>query len=194
MEILRFDESDAPAPKRKRPSKAWLALSLVAALMGVGTAFASSSITIPTVSLGQGVAAVTNCDANVIVSPEATGSVSDNGEHPVFRTTSVTISGVGDTCSGSDFGLQVFKHFNTNSDEREDSSAIKAISCADLGITAVIRGTSTPVAFKCDIGTNTLWLNLETFASDATFKISTDFTNDIDYLTLVSSAHSDSRF
>jgi len=194
MEILRFDESDAPAPKRKRPSKAWLALSLVAALMGVGTAFASSSITIPTVSLGQGVATVTNCDDNVIVSPEATGSVSDNGEQPVFRTTSVTISGVSESCSGSDFGFQVFKHFDTNSDERDDSHAIQAISCSDLGITTVYRNTTHLISSKCDIATNTLWLNLGTYTSDATFKISTNFTNDIDYLTLVSSAHSASRF
>ena len=46
MEILRFEESDAPAPKKKRPSKGLLALGLVAALMGIGTAFASSTISI----------------------------------------------------------------------------------------------------------------------------------------------------
>ena len=68
MEILRFDEPDAPTPKRKRPSKAWLALSLVAALMGVGTAFASSTININTnnlTPLGQGVSTATTCDSQI---------------------------------------------------------------------------------------------------------------------------------
>ena len=64
MEILRFEESDAPAPKKKRPSKGLLALGLVAALMGIGTAFASSTIDINTnnkVQLGQGVASTVTC-------------------------------------------------------------------------------------------------------------------------------------
>jgi len=69
MEILRFDEPDAPAPKRKRPSKAWLALSLVAALMGVGTAFASSTINLNSIDLGQGVTAVVTCDTTIGVVP-----------------------------------------------------------------------------------------------------------------------------
>ena len=190
MEILRFDESDAPAPKRKSASKGWLALGLVATLMGVGTAFASSTITIPTVSLGQGVAQVTNCDPNVIVSPEATGSVSLDGENPVFRTTSVTISEVSDSCSGADFGFQVFKKFNTNSDDREDSHAIQAIACEDLAVTAITHVSD----YKCDSVTRTLWLDLGTFTGVNDFEISTNFTNDIDYVTLVSSAHSGTRF
>ncbi len=190
MEILRFDESDVPAPKRKSASKGWLALGLVATLMGVGTAFASSTITIPTVSLGQGVAQVTNCDPNVIVSPEATGSVSLDGENPVFRTTSVSISDVSDSCTGADFGLQIFKKFNINSDERDDTHAIQAISCLDLAVSAVTNA----LGYACDGATQTLWLNLGTLAGDSNFKISTNFTNDIDYVTLVSSAHNPSRF
>ena len=192
MQILRFDESEVPAPKRKSASKGWLALGLVATMMGVGTAFASSTITIPTVSLGQGVAQVTNCDPSVTVSPEATGSVSGDGENPVFRTTSVTISDVSDTCSGADFGLQVFKKYDSDSDSRDDSKAIKALSCTALTVTA-----ATPaVPYNCDGTTQTLWLDLGTLSGGDfnTFKITTNFTNDIDYVTLVSSAHSASRF
>jgi len=70
MEILRFDEPDAPTPKRKRPSKAWLALSMVAALMGVGTAFASSTIQLNNVQLGQGVTSVVACDNSIGVVPK----------------------------------------------------------------------------------------------------------------------------
>jgi hypothetical protein len=77
MEILRFDEPDAPTPKRKRPSKAWLALSMVAALMGVGTAFASSTIQLNNVQLGQGVTSVVACDNSIGVVPK-TGFVFDS--------------------------------------------------------------------------------------------------------------------
>jgi hypothetical protein len=70
MEILRFDEIDAPTPKRKRPSKAWLALSMVAALMGVGTAFASSTIQLNNVQLGQGVTSIVSCDQNIGIVPK----------------------------------------------------------------------------------------------------------------------------
>ena len=79
MQILRFDEVDAPTPKRKRPSKAWLALSMVAALMGVGTAFASSTIQLNNVQLGQGVTSVVACDNSIGVVP-TTGFVFDT-EH-----------------------------------------------------------------------------------------------------------------
>ena len=227
MEILRFDESDVPAPKRKSASKGWLALGLVATLMGVGTAFASSTITIPTVSLGQGVAQVTNCDGRVSVSPEATGSVSDSGEEPIFRTTSVNISDVAglgtpkgpgttkDGCDSQDFGIQVFKKYNTthefnvdltrdptyqDSNVRDDSSAISPIKCSDLNIVAISKNTSTTLDsnydYKCDELTHTLWISLGTLSSldNNALKIETDFTNDIDYVTLVSSAHSASRF
>jgi len=190
MQILRFDESEVPAPKRKRASKGWLALGLVATMMGVGTAFASSTITIPTVSLGQGVAQITNCDPNVVVSPEATGSVSGDGEHPVFRTTSVTISDVNDTCSGADFGFQVYKKFDSNSDNRDDTHAIQAIACTDLNVTAITNVAN----YSCDTVTRTVWLDLGTFIGVNDFKMTTNFTNDIDYVTLVSSAHSGSRF
>ena len=115
MEILRFDEPDAPAPKRKRPSKAWLALSLVAALMGVGTAFASSTIQLNNVQLGQGVTSIVTCDPNIGIVPKTglsfagdsnghfelknivvgspdttlgmTGTVSDDCAHKIFKIT-----------------------------------------------------------------------------------------------------------
>ena len=206
MEILRFDESDAPAPKRKSASKGWLALGLVATLMGVGTAFASSTITIPTVSLGQGVAKVTNCDDHVSVSPEATGTVS--GDVPVFRTTSIGISNVdgylsakNNGCNDQDFGIQVFKKYTSNYDEREDvTGTLKTITCDDLAgkYLATTGITSNATSVKCDPSTNTIWLNLgsslDPGADTNSFTITLDTTNDIDYVTLVSSAHNISRF
>jgi hypothetical protein len=207
MEILRFDESDVPAPKRKSASKGWLALGLVATLMGVGTAFASSTITIPTVSLGQGVAQVTNCDENVNVSPEATGSVGEvEGDvKPVFRTTSIGISNVDGFisktkpgCADQDFGIQVFKKYsNDDPDTRDDDATLKTISCAKLAETGTVTSYEV-LPIKCDTDTNTIWLALPNLLNDGSdsnaFKILLDATNDIDFVTLVSSAHNTSRF
>ena len=93
MEILRFDESDVPAPKRKSASKGWLALGLVATLMGVGTAFASSTITVNTdnlTPLGQGVTSVVTCDQEIAVVP--TTSLNLNDEHdPYFQLNTLAI-------------------------------------------------------------------------------------------------------
>ena len=117
MEILRFDESDAPAPKKKRPSKGWLALGLVAALMGIGTAFASTSvgskITIngnDKVPLSQGVATTVNCqsdDLNVV--PTSQVYFPADSEDPYFYLKNLDISGVNSSCDGKDFKIQIFK-------------------------------------------------------------------------------------
>ena len=72
MEILRFEDTESPAPKRKHRSKGLVALGLVAALMGIGTAFASSTITVNgnnQVNLGQGVVTVSGCDSNIGFKP-----------------------------------------------------------------------------------------------------------------------------
>ena len=138
MEILRFDESDVPAPKRKSASKGWLALGLVATLMGVGTAFASSTININgnnLASLGQGVSVVTGCDDNITVSP-VTG-IDISGEKPSFNLSSIQVGGIDlrnrITTEGSDFGkgcagqalkIQVFQIIdNAEEDPDEDHTA-----------------------------------------------------------------------
>jgi hypothetical protein len=73
MEILRFEQAPSDAPKRKKSSRSFLALGLVATLFGVSTAFASSTIqingTANLVALGQGVATVSGCDTDITVTP-----------------------------------------------------------------------------------------------------------------------------
>ena len=143
MEILRFDESDAPAPKRKRPSKAWLALSLVAALMGVGTAFASSTITVNTdnlTPLGQGVTSVVTCDDKIGVSPNSQlifPNASDD-HNPAFELRSLSIGTTGDylidpSCSGKIFKVALY-----NSDKSQITcSAMKYFGVYDSSDTVL---------------------------------------------------------
>ena len=72
MEILRFEQVPESAPQRKKSSRGFLALGLVAALFGISTAFASSTIQINTdntVALGQGVVTVSGCDTNIGFNP-----------------------------------------------------------------------------------------------------------------------------
>jgi len=165
MEILRFDESDVPAPKRKRASKGWLALGLVATLMGVGTAFASSTININgnnLTPLGQGVSTATTCDDQVDVTPNAalilpTPSPSPSEDNlsqeetldnaPTFRLGSITVSGVnanptspttGIGCGGTDFKIEIYK--NRKQGETETFKA-ERLTCTELGLSAYPKVT-----------------------------------------------------
>ena len=69
MEILRFDDEPTATPKRKRSSRGLLAVAFFAMVLGVGSAFASNSITIngtdPIIDLGQGVVHFNVCDSSI---------------------------------------------------------------------------------------------------------------------------------
>jgi hypothetical protein len=72
MEILRFEAEETPARKSRRSIKGVFVVGLVAATFGIGSAFATSTITVNdnnTVQLGQGVTAVTACDNNISIAP-----------------------------------------------------------------------------------------------------------------------------
>jgi hypothetical protein len=132
---------------------------MVAALMGVGTAFASSTININTnnlTPLGQGVATATTCDNTISVTPDAalalptpTPSASEDNltqeetvsNAPTFKLGSITIGNVdarsineetGVGCAGADFKVQVYKNRST-----DGGATFKAVqlSCSDLGAT-----------------------------------------------------------
>ena len=95
MEILRFEEATTTAPKRKRSSKGFLTLGFVAAVFGIGTAFASSTITINSsvpIALGQGVSVVAACDDAMNVIPSTSMQVV--ADTPTFYLTSLGINGV----------------------------------------------------------------------------------------------------
>lgn len=92
MQILRFEDAPEVAPKRKKSSAGWIGLGLVAALFGVSTAFASSTIAINggnTINLAQGVVAVTGCDSDIGVLPST--SLVKNDETLGFDVTSLTV-------------------------------------------------------------------------------------------------------
>ena len=75
MQILRFEDAAEVAPKRKKSSAGWIGLGLVAALFGVSTAFANSTIGINTdnkINLSQGVVeVVAPCDPTIGVALES---------------------------------------------------------------------------------------------------------------------------
>ena len=101
MQILRFEEATPTAPKRKKSSMGYVALGLVATVFGLGSAFASSTITINAaneVNLGQGVVTVSGCDSNIGFKP-VTKLSSDAAS---FQVTDFII---GDDFDGSSAGL-----------------------------------------------------------------------------------------
>jgi hypothetical protein len=113
MEILRFEQVPESVPQRKKSSRGFLALGLVAALFGISTAFASSTIVINDanpVQLGQGVTAVTACDNAIGVNP-VTALASDASRF--FLYSIVVGTGAGDNrissaCSGKIFRVTLY--------------------------------------------------------------------------------------
>lgn len=136
MEILRFEEAGSPTPRRKKSSRGMIIAGLVATLFGIGSAFASTSITINNatpVQIGSGVSFVAACDPGITIQPHTfveTGTVSG----PVFKTDYVSISNIDTTtanvstglgCASQYFDLQIFTG---------DTSTATAYNCSGLGI------------------------------------------------------------
>lgn len=111
MQILRFEEATSPAPKRKTSSKGYITLGFVAAVFGIGSAFASSTITINSnapIALGQGVTLVTACDNAISIVPITEMIVEEetpeNPGGPTFYMTELQISNINSTSTNSDTG------------------------------------------------------------------------------------------
>jgi hypothetical protein len=134
MEILRFEEASSTAPKRKKSSKGYLTVGFVAALFGISTAFASSTIAIngsTPVALGQGVSLVAACDESISIVPTTTMQVVTST--PTFFLTSLRISDVngatatagslGVGCGGKTFDVQLF---------HGSGGSTTAYTCAEL--------------------------------------------------------------
>jgi len=118
MEILRFEDQGPSAPHRKKSSRGFLVVGLIATLFGISSAFASSTITINTdnkVNLGQGVVTVSGCDSSIGFKPETVL----NDSATAFRVTGFIIGYQFDTstaglidnvaCSGKQLKIRLYK-------------------------------------------------------------------------------------
>jgi hypothetical protein len=155
MQILRFDEEVSPAPKRKRstgPSRGLLVVAAVAVLFGIGTAFASSTISIngnAPVTLGQGVTQVTGCDSAITVTTAAgldapvvntaTADETPTAVQPNFYLSSLVLGGINNTnvtnpdgtgCGGKYLAIQIF-HSTLN--KGAGTTQEVARTCVELG-------------------------------------------------------------
>jgi len=199
MEILRFEESETPAPKRKRASKGWVALGLAASLMGVSTAFASSTININgnnLTPLGQGVSTAIACDNSITVTPDAgldlpvedTNTVLEELK-PTFTLAGIRVADInnlaadpetGSGCLGLDFKIQVFKNQEI---EAGDFRAV-ALSCSQLGLSGYdfVDGASNS---QCVESENAIYFKVQ----DPTAYVHVLSSADFDYITLVSTSN-----
>jgi hypothetical protein len=140
MEILRFEEAQTIAPKRKKSAKGYLTLGFVAALFSISSAFATNSITInndANIALGQGISTFTTCDTKIGVTP--TTALQDG--LTTFALTGVTIGTtyltdtaykISADCVGSDFVVRFYL----------TGSATPIDICTSHG-TIAVTGTST---------------------------------------------------
>jgi len=193
MEILRFEEAPSTAPKRKKSSKGYLTVGFVAALFGISTAFASSTITINgsvPIALGQGVSVVAACDTAMSIVPSTSMQVV--GDTPTFFLTSLGISGVngatatalseGAGCGDKYFDLQLFSATST----AYTCTQLLQPDPTSLPTVSYTGGTSGTKTSTC--GSNKLSFQVPAKSSgDWNFTIPfTKAPSDISYITLVS--------
>lgn len=183
MEILRFDGAGGSSAQGKKSSKGLLAIGLVATLFGIGSAFASSTITINSnapIALGQGVTAVTACDENISIAPTTNMRVGDSGPKFYIDTitvsnvdTSTTVAGIG--CKDKAFDLQIFN---------ADTVTATAYSCSVMGnFPQSVLGTKTGAT--CTTESKKISFTID--GSRSTFAIQfSNFDAAIGYITLVS--------
>ena len=141
MEILRFEEATPTAPKRKKSSKSYVALGLVAAVFSVGSAFATSSISINSgsvIGLGQGVAKVTGCDPAITVTPHTkligVGATLDfvvDYIDVLDINSDVTDATTGLGCRDKDIEVKFYDNFTT-------PGFPEALTCTDLEFNKVV--------------------------------------------------------
>jgi len=134
MEILRFDENEAPRSSKRKTSVGWIVTGVIAVTLGLGTAFATSSTTITingtnSIALGQGVAATATCDTDISLTPntEITPSQSPSPGAPAsditFQTSKLTLASVNTSSTGC--GGKAFKI-----DFYHNSGGLTPIDCA----------------------------------------------------------------
>ena len=148
MEILRFDDEPTATPKRKRSSRGLLAVAFFAMVLGVGSAFASSTISINGTSnqidLGQGVSTVTACDTAIDIT--AATEISNLDTSPFFYLKSLVLKKINTTtggCAGKTLNIKIY-HSAT------------AYTCEELGFTgdptltsAILSASRALTSFQC---------------------------------------------
>ena len=158
MEILRFEDQGPKAPNRKKSSRGFLIVGLIATLFGISSAFASSTITINgtnAVNLGQGVVTVSGCDSSIGFKPIT--KLSDSAT--AFQVTDFVIgydfdgSGIGlidtDSCDMKQMKITLYK---------DRVGGVDVVPCQntynDLTIPRVSTGGNSLKGAKVGIGKN----------------------------------------
>jgi hypothetical protein len=204
MEILRFEDSTSPAPKRKKSSKGYITLGFVAAVFGIGSAFATTTVEINSgdgISLGQGVTLAAACDTDIDISPitemrvvgDATpsptfflGKLVIEGVNPVLRAAATDSTPAVNGCGNQTFDVQIFNTAPTPT----------AYSCVELqplgaggGVVAIeIREGEVPVDTGITCTDSTISFQVNDFPSgNSRYDIDfDDAPSGISYITLVS--------
>ncbi|CAN2211977.1 hypothetical protein MCEMRE195_01015 [Candidatus Nanopelagicaceae bacterium] len=159
MEILRFEDQGPSAPHRKKSSRGFLIVGLIATLFGISSAFASSTIQINggnAINLSQGVQAVTGCDPQIGLLPQT--QLSDSLTSFNFSSLRVGyhynsdaawgIANQVDTstvpsCLGKSLKVQFYKKSNSG-------GAPSALTCSQMGASDAL-GTALVLAGEISI-------------------------------------------
>jgi hypothetical protein len=164
MEILSFENSAQPARKKKSLGLI-LGVALVAGVTTLGSTLAASvTVSSGTITFGQGVAAATACDSDIILTPAAAFDNDGTLANAKFKLGSITVSNL-DT-SACDEKTLVIKAWDASSD-----TALTLFG-STTSITSIIEhspltDTTKPADVTLATATGTLTFTINTPTLDA---------------------------
>jgi len=123
MEILKFDESGASSPSRKRSGRGAILVTFVALVFGAGTALASGTLAINDnagIELAQGVAQTVQCDPDGVKIAMNSSLATDASK---FFLQGISVSKIHDGCIGKTIRLKVY-----------NNSGLQQAFCASSGL------------------------------------------------------------
>jgi hypothetical protein len=132
MEILKFDESGASSPSRKRSGRGAILVTFVALVFGAGTALASGTLTInegDDIELAQGVTQTTQCDDSVDISLDSQLAI-EPGNPSKFYLRGISVSKISDDCLSKTLRLKVY---NATGTQQIFCSPLSDSGCSSIG-------------------------------------------------------------
>jgi len=124
MEILKFDESGASSPSRKRSGRGAILVTFVALVFGAGTALASGTLAINDnagIELAQGVTQTVQCDDDGV---KISMNSSLSADASKFFLQGISVSKIHDRCIGKTIRLKVY-----------DNTGMQQVFCTPSGMT-----------------------------------------------------------
>ena len=107
--MLNFDHREGDRSRLKRPATSALVIGFIAAIVGLGSTFASNiSINSGPIEFGQGVAQIVACSGDDFVTVAPKSEFVNDSENAVFKLITISLTHIPSSCWGKRFTVQAY--------------------------------------------------------------------------------------